>query len=127
MLLLLLLCPVVCWWLCLVQAEDLRKLAEAGCAAVFMPAALYHPGSSGTAANAAMVVGASDAVDPESHETWVTVERLSQGLCAKTRPHFFRGVCTVRQRGMLAGAMPTSAACGMCSFNTAVMCAICVA
>lgn len=81
------------------QAEDLRKLAEAGCVAVFMPAALYHPGSggSGSAANAAMVVGASDAVDPEAHETWVTVERLSQGLCAKTRPHFFRGVCTVRR------------------------------
>ncbi|PRW60347.1 Pantoate--beta-alanine ligase [Chlorella sorokiniana] len=79
------------------EAEDLRKLAEAGCAAVFMPAALYHPGSngSGSAANAAMVVGASDAVDPEAHETWVSVERLSQGLCAKTRPHFFRGVCTV--------------------------------
>lgn len=69
-----------------------------------MPAALYHPGSggSGSVANAAMVVGASDAVDPEAHETWVTVEHLSQGLCAKTRPHFFRGVCTVRRHGMAA-------------------------
>lgn len=92
------------------QAEDLAKLAAAGCSAVFMPAALYHPGNSSPAAaasssqgggqqgsdgNAAMVVGASEAVDPLAHETWVSTERLSQGLCAKTRPHFFRGVCTV--------------------------------
>ena len=104
------------------QAEDLSKLAAAGCAAVFMPKALYHPGSSGSGgtggtgpaaapgsggddsssghgsaadANAAMVVGACEAADPEAHETWVSLERLSQGLCAKTRPHFFRGVCTV--------------------------------
>ena len=28
------------------QEEDLRKLAEAGCAAVFMPPTLYHAGSS---------------------------------------------------------------------------------
>lgn len=29
------------------------------------------------------------------HATWVTVERLSEGLCAAVRPHFFRGVATV--------------------------------
>jgi len=29
------------------------------------------------------------------HATWVTVERLSEGLCGITRPHFFRGVATV--------------------------------
>ena len=29
------------------------------------------------------------------HQTFVTVERLGQGLCAVTRPHFFRGVATV--------------------------------
>ena len=29
------------------------------------------------------------------HETYVTVENLQQGLCAITRPHFFRGVATV--------------------------------
>jgi hypothetical protein len=32
---------------------------------------------------------------PDSHETWVTVERLQQGLCGVSRPHFFRGVATV--------------------------------
>jgi pantoate--beta-alanine ligase len=96
------------------QGEDLRKLHSAGCAAVFMPPALYITGSSavssgsgGTAggsgsaagaSNASMVVGASDEefADPGAHETWVSVERLSQGLCARSRPHFFRGVCTVR-------------------------------
>ena len=91
------------------QAEDLEKLALAGCAAVFMPtASLYHPGgttttstdggagNAGAHVDASMVVGAQgEAADPEAHETWVTVEHLSQGLCAKSRPHFFRGVCTV--------------------------------
>lgn len=87
------------------QAEDLRKLEVAGCGAVFMPAALYH--TSAIDANGAMVVGVSEAADPDGHETWVAVERLSQGLCAKTRPHFFRGVCTVGSHGS-AGAWKTA-------------------
>ncbi|KAL4855020.1 Pantoate--beta-alanine ligase [Chlorella vulgaris] len=79
------------------EAEDLRKLAEAGCAAVFMPASLYHQSgsSSGGRADGSMVVGAAEAHDPDAHETWVSVDHLSQGLCAKSRPHFFKGVCTV--------------------------------
>ncbi|EFN50593.1 hypothetical protein CHLNCDRAFT_28947 [Chlorella variabilis] len=80
------------------QDEDLRKLAEAGCAAVFMPQSLYHAGSSangGSSSDTGMVVGASEGYDPQAHETWVSLDHLSQGLCAKTRPHFFRGVCTV--------------------------------
>lgn len=32
---------------------------------------------------------------PEGYATYVTVERLSEGLCSRTRPHFFRGVATV--------------------------------
>lgn len=32
---------------------------------------------------------------PDAHETWVTVERLQQGMCGVSRPHFFRGVATV--------------------------------
>lgn len=37
---------------------------------------------------------------PDSHETYVQVERLQKPLCGGSRPHFFRGVCTVR--GILA-------------------------
>lgn len=77
----------------------MAKLEAAGCAAVFMPASLYHSGSAAAASPAAadggMVVGAAGGADPEAHCTWVTVEHLSTGLCARSRPHFFRGVCTV--------------------------------
>lgn len=43
------------------QEEDLRKLEEAGCAAVFMPKSLYHTPAAATDANAAMVVGVEGA------------------------------------------------------------------
>jgi pantoate--beta-alanine ligase len=36
---------------------------------------------------------------PDSHETFVTVERLQLPLCGGSRPHFFRGVATVGCRG----------------------------
>ncbi len=36
-----------------------------------------------------------EAAHPDAHETWVTVERLQRPLCGGSRPHFFRGVCTV--------------------------------
>jgi pantoate--beta-alanine ligase len=32
---------------------------------------------------------------PEHYATYVEVERLQEGLCSTTRPHFFRGVATV--------------------------------
>ena len=82
----------------MLQEADLAKLEAAGCAAVYMPTTLYRsaPGAgAAAAADGGMVVGADDAWDPEAHCTWVTVDHLSSGLCATSRPHFFRGVCTV--------------------------------
>eukprot|EP00887_Chlorella_sp_A99_P003988 scaffold11.g3988.t1 len=85
-------------------ADDLRKLETVGAAAIFLPRSLYHapagggaPTGGGGDGDAALVVGATaaGAADPDAHETWVAVERLSQGLCGRSRPHFFRGVCTV--------------------------------
>jgi pantoate--beta-alanine ligase len=32
---------------------------------------------------------------PDGYATYVTVDRVTEGLCSKTRPHFFRGVTTV--------------------------------
>jgi pantoate--beta-alanine ligase len=55
---------------------DLAKCAAAGIDRVLAPAdpgQVYAPG----------------------HETWVTVERASQGLCGASRPNHFRGVATV--------------------------------
>lgn len=39
---------------------------------------------------------------PEGSSTWVIEEKLSQGLCAKTRPTHFRGVTTVVSKLFLA-------------------------
>ncbi|KXZ44358.1 hypothetical protein GPECTOR_69g451 [Gonium pectorale] len=72
--------------------DDRAKLAAAGCHAVFEPESLYVsvPGA-GEGSN---VVG-RETQHPDSHETYVTVERLQRPLCGGSRPHFFRGVCTV--------------------------------
>lgn len=37
----------------------------------------------------------SSGMYPENYATYVEVERLQDGLCGITRPHFFRGVATV--------------------------------
>ncbi len=54
---------------------DSKKLASAGCDAVFTttPDEFYGPG----------------------YVTWVTVEKLTAGLCGTSRPTHFRGVTTV--------------------------------
>jgi pantoate--beta-alanine ligase len=49
------------------------------------------------AAGIDLVLAPSDprAMFPPAHETWVGVERVSQGLCGGARPGHFRGVATV--------------------------------
>jgi pantoate--beta-alanine ligase len=49
------------------------------------------------AAGIDLVLAPSDPaqVFPPDHQTWVTVERASQGLCGERRPGHFRGVATV--------------------------------
>ncbi len=56
-------------------AHDEALLEGLGAHALFYPAVdeMYRPGAS----------------------TWVTVEGLTEGLCGRTRPTHFRGVCTV--------------------------------
>ena len=52
-------------------------------------------GQQAAGSDADAVVGAAGP-SPSGHETFVQVERLQQGLCGRSRPHFFRGVATVR-------------------------------
>jgi len=57
------------------RERDVEKLDALGVDAVFIPdvSAMY----------------------PEGYSTYVTVERLTEGLCGKSRPSHFRGVTTV--------------------------------
>lgn len=57
-------------------AGDLAKCGAAGIDAVLAPAT-------------------ADAMFAADHQTWVTVERVSEGLCGAHRPGHFRGVATV--------------------------------
>lgn len=83
------------------QDLDIRKLEEIGCDALFLPKTLYHVPEKGDSDAALVVGGQAPECDPDSehnldaHCTWIEVENLSKGLCADSRPHFFRGVCTV--------------------------------
>lgn len=43
----------------------------------------------------AIYVPRSDSVYPDGYATYVTVDRLSEGLCGGSRPVFFRGIATV--------------------------------
>ncbi|GIL45485.1 hypothetical protein Vafri_2713 [Volvox africanus] len=75
-------------------ADDRAKLAAAGCHAVFEPESLYVAVPGGGGGESSNVVG-RESNHPDSHETFVSVERLQRPLCGGSRPHFFRGVCTV--------------------------------
>ncbi|MEW5302415.1 MAG: hypothetical protein WDW36_005205 [Sanguina aurantia] len=72
--------------------KDREQLRIAGAKAVFEPTSLYTsvPGQQETS----NVVG-RECQHPDAHETFVQVERLQTPLCAKSRPHFFRGVATI--------------------------------
>jgi len=59
---------------------------------------LGHAGEGdAVSSDADVVVGAAQPKHTSGHETFVQVERLQQGLCGRSRPHFFRGVATVRK------------------------------
>lgn len=57
------------------------------------------PGSSPTEGegDTSNVVGAGEHI-AGAHETFIQVEQLQKGLCGVSRPHFFRGVATVKIR-----------------------------
>lgn len=76
------------------QEADQEKLRKSGCNALFLPQTLYITPQDGK--DAAMVVGETSSEGYlDGHSTWVNVEGVSEGLCAQSRPHFFRGVATV--------------------------------
>eukprot|EP00889_Picochlorum_renovo_P004235 jgi/Picre1/31265/NNA_006619.t1 len=70
--------------------EDIAKLNSVSCDALFLPSTLYV-----STEDDSMVVGADEVGERRGHSTWVDVGYLSEGLCASSRPHFFRGVATV--------------------------------
>ncbi|MGM0760534.1 MAG: pantoate--beta-alanine ligase [Thermodesulfobacteriota bacterium] len=71
--------------------RDKALAREVGVDVVFMPREddVYRPG----------------------HDTWVDVPGLSTFLCGQSRPHFFRGVCTIVCK-LLAMALPCKAVFG---------------
>jgi pantoate--beta-alanine ligase len=70
------------------EAGDLEKCRVAGVDVVFLPSdpAMMYP----------------------SRLTWVDVERLGDGLCGRSRPGHFRGVCTVVTKLLLLVRPDTS-------------------
>ncbi len=55
--------------------KDIEKCKQRGVSTVFSPSV--------------------DQMYPEKNLTWVEVEKVTDGLCGKSRPEHFRGVCTV--------------------------------
>lgn len=79
---------------------DLQKLtAIGGVSAVFCPENIYETASGetkdGRSEERGDLVSCLEEDGGSGHETWVQVERLSKGLCGKSRLVFFRGVTTV--------------------------------
>jgi pantoate--beta-alanine ligase len=83
---------------------DALQMQQAGAHAVFAPKTFYHVVSDASTAAAAAesaafdkahVVGQEGKLHPMAHETWVTVERMQQGLCGASRPHLFKGIATI--------------------------------
>lgn len=62
----------------------------------------------------------ASAMYPPGYASYVTVEGLSEGLCSRTRPHFFRGVATVVAK-LFAAVLPDRAYFGQ---KDAQQCAI---
>ena len=52
--------------------------------------------SDGSNADVGVVVGAKSTAGKEAYQTFIQVEELQRPLCGQSRPHFFRGVATVR-------------------------------
>ena len=80
-------------------AADLEALSRQGlCDAVFLPSeGLYEDVLEAEREASGAEAGAGTEREPgarELNQTWVTVERLQQGLCGGSRPTFFRGVAT---------------------------------
>jgi hypothetical protein len=57
---------------------------------------MHRHAGEGTCSDAGNVVGASAKPAKGAHQTFIEVEELQQPLCGQSRPHFFRGVATVR-------------------------------
>ncbi|KAK9832455.1 hypothetical protein WJX74_010762 [Apatococcus lobatus] len=76
------------------RERDRALLQELQVEATFEPLTLYHPGR-GSSTEGQHLAGTDDSPAADSHETYIQVERLQQGLCGRSRPHFFRGVATV--------------------------------
>ena len=67
-----------------------------GCTVLFAPYNLYYTPPDKVMDDGSLVVGANDdEIDPRLHSTWIAVDHVSQGLCARSRPHFLKGVCTI--------------------------------
>ena len=92
------LCAINCLWYCSsARLQYLLLMAQMlQCAPPSVSICVAGEGNAASS-DADVVVGAAPPEHNTGHETFVQVERLQQGLCGRSRPHFFRGVATVRR------------------------------